>query len=262
MEIAYLDFEEFKRRLSRNPEDLDRVFRTLATGIDEAAKAKFRAGNIDEKLNMLIRRAKELSVIPQYREYRWQDIVVEATRKSKDIPFSHIENIFGHRRDEADLYPVVARYFKREAYDVYSGDKGRISIGGSIPELIAIKEVRRRREVGRWFWKKFRFRKGFKVISVDVKTAPLQLERFYHQATDYQEGSDEVYLATTSWLMLQEGKEKILSKLKPIGVGLIHVDATTGNCEVRLGARRGKTFSKREKGKVIDLCIKSRGIRY
>lgn len=72
----------------------------------------------------------------------------------------------------------------------------------------------------------------------------------------------EVYLATMSLLLLREGEERVLEKIKPIGVGLMHVDATTEKSKIVRPARRSDNFSGAEKRRVVEACDRSVGIRY
>lgn len=275
LEIAHLDFDkEILRRLKKDTNDLDRVFATLLTALDQDKMREFRNLNIEAKVEHLIRQAKMAKHHPDHRKKSWQRIIVDGILNAKGIPDSHLRYIFGHKDNEADLYQMTARYFKEEKFIAYNGDKGNIRIGmsdanrGSRPEIIAVRHFRKsilkpRHTLGFIsLGTKITQRPRVKVIAVDVKTDGQQWQRFHSQATDYQTGSDEVYLATTSLLLLREGEERVLEKIRRIGVGLMHVDATTEKCKIILPAKRGDNFKGSEKNRVVAECDNSVGIRY
>ncbi len=277
MEIAHLDFEkEIFKRLRKDSNDLDRVYSTLLRGLDRQNKMRdFRNLNVEAKVAKLIQQAKiaRRDFSPRQRN-SWQRIIVDGILNAEGIPDSHLRDIFGHRDSEADLYQMTARFFKDDGCTVYKGDKGNIRIGmsssnrGSRPEIIAIKHFRKPVPKPRHTFgpisigTKITKQPRVKVISVDVKTEGQQWQRFHSQATDYQMGSDEVYLATTSLLLLREGEERVLEKTKIIGVGLMHVDATTEKSKMVLRAKRGGNFSGVEKRRVVEVCESAVGIRY
>lgn len=271
MKIACIEFEELIKRLRKNSDDLDCVFRTLLTGLEYDKMREFRNLNIEAKEAKLIQQAKIAK--RDHRTKTWQEIVVDGILKAEDIPDSHVRYIFGHADSEADLYRMTARLFRDDSV-VYDGDKGKIRIGmldadrGSIPELIAVKHYSKKRVEPSHVWGPLSFgtkatrQPAVKVICVDVKTDGQQLKNFYHQATDYQMGSDEVYLATTSLLLLREGEKRILGKLKQFKVGLIHIDATTGKSSIVFMGKRGKNFRGAEKRRVVQKCEDGVGIQY
>jgi hypothetical protein len=98
-------------------------------------------------------------------------------------------------------------------------------------------------------------RSCLEVIAVDAKVDHGQLRRFYDQATDYQAATDKVYLATTTEFVLEAGQQALERKLEQIGAGLIHVDETTGDCEVKLKAKRGKGYDRRQKKDLLDRLV-------
>lgn len=275
MKIAYLDFEEkILRRLRKNADDLDRVFATLLRGLEQDKMKNFRSLDVEAKLAGLIKQAKVAKRDPAHRKKTWQRLIVDGILNADAIPDSHIREIFGHRDDEADLYRMTARFFKDQDFKVYDGDTGRIRIGmlgsdrGSIPELIAVRHYGKRIVKPKYklgpitIGTKDTRQQRVKVVAIDVKADGQQLQRFYHQATDYQMGCDEVYLATTSLLLLREGEERLLGKVKQIKVGLIHVDATSEECERVFDGKRGKNFKGSERRRVVETCDKSVGLQY
>jgi hypothetical protein len=275
LEIAYLGFEKkILRRLRKNPDDVDRVFATLLRGLEQDEMKGFRGLDVETKIARLIQQAKVAKRDPANRKKTWQRLVVDGVLNADGIPYSHIREIFGHRDDEAELYQMTARFFKDEDFKVYDGDTGKIRIGmlgsdrGSIPELIAVRHYGKRIPKPRYtlgpisIGTKITRQPRVKVIAIDVKTDGQQLQRFYHQATDYQMACDEVYLATTSLLLLREGEQRLLGKVKQIKVGLIHVDATTEKCERVLVGKRGKNFRGSEKRRVVEMCDNSVGLQY
>lgn len=276
MEIVHLDFDkEIFKRLRKDPSDLDRVYSTLLRGLDRQDKMRdFRSLNVEAKVEKLTQQAKIARHDPTHRKKSWQRIIVDGILNADGIPDSHLRDIFGHRDSEADLYQMTARFFKDNDFIAYKGDKGNIRIGmlgsnrGSRPEIIAVKHFKKpipkpRHKFGPIsIGTKIIRQPRVKVVSVDVKTGGQQWQRFHSQATDYQMGSDEVYLATTSLLLLREGEERVLGKIKPIGVGLMHVDATTEKCKIVRPAKRGDNFNGTEKRRVVETCDNSVGIRY
>ena len=194
----------------------------------------------DIRWKLLERQANRLrkSRLKKYRDREVDDIIREEIVKTVEERPRIRNELFGHTDSERKMYRVIRSYLRQlkrggtydDVYETY--DRRDLPVGN--PDFVALKKT---------------FLGRPSLVAIDAKAKLQSLHSFYHQASRYREGFDEVFLATTNWLAIQEGKERLLGMLNGLDVGLMYVDMTSEQCE--RASDSGKSHPDREKKKVI-----------
>ncbi len=275
MEIDYLDFDTIMSRLRK--EEKDRVRQWFKSKL-----SSFLPSTKIDRLNTIEKLAKIKASKSRETGKKWQDFVVDAVLdlhkeglSGRRISGKRINYIFGHRKRETDLYGPLERYFKKKlrksqvcrAYQ--EPVKARIQLedgrSGSVPDLLVLRKgTKSKWKRPKSKWKRFIGARDFQrgspneLVVVDAKVTPKELQRFHSQLTYYKAVADKVYLAATTKLIREVGRETLIKRqLRPYGVGLIHVDMTNREnpCSVKLPSKKSKGQAKHVKDQVIRKCF-------
>jgi hypothetical protein len=274
LEIDFLDFDKIMSRLRKEEKNyVYQWFKSELAGYLPSARI--------DKLNTIEKLARTKASKSRETGKKWQDFVVDAVLdlhregiSGRKISGKRINYIFGHRSGEKYLYGPIERYFKNslkkcEVCRAYKEPvRARIQLedgrSGSVPDLLVLRKGTK----SRWKRQKRRFGLGSKqvfqrgspdeLIVVDAKIAPKELQRFHNQLTYYKAVADKVYLAATTKLIREVGRETLISRqLKPYGVGLIHVDMTNREkpCDIKLPSKKSRHKAKQVREQVISKCF-------
>jgi len=239
-------FEHMLWRLFKTGRD-NVIFEELCkVGLYDSEAKKFireyRESNRDVRIELLKEQSDRLSAsrtLPKYAGKSWNIIVLQAlvdSIENGEISKRHGDMIFGHSDDESELYGPLSRYL-RETCDKLLDTHDRKDLPCGNPDFITIKK---------------RWGRSPEIVAVDAKANISALHRFYHQAYNYYDGFDGVYLATTGWIALIESESSLQKELAHLGAGLIYIDVTSPKLSGRVLEAEGACRNKESKKQILE----------